>query len=183
MTEAPQRFYTLLADPPWPETGGGKIKRGAQRHYPVLPVREMEPTIRGSGLWNPESTAHFYLWVTNRFLPDGLALMSALGFRYVTNLAWVKDRAGLGQYFRGQHELLLFGVRGDGLLLRRAHTERRDLVSVLDARRGRHSEKPQSSYELIEAASPGPYVEFFARSRRPGWVSWGNDAAVQGEAT
>lgn len=27
------KYKTIYADPPWPEQGGGKIKRGADRHY------------------------------------------------------------------------------------------------------------------------------------------------------
>ena len=56
--------------------------------------------------------AHLYLWVTNSFLSDGLKVMEAWGFKYKTTITWVKDRFGLGQYFRGQTEQCLFGVKG-----------------------------------------------------------------------
>lgn len=88
-------------------------------------------------------------------------------------------RPGLGQYFRGAHELLLFGVRGQGLDPS-VCTDRRDLDTVLLAphlklnEKVRHSGKPLHFYERIEARSHGPYLEFFARSKRPGWTSWGN---------
>ena len=35
------KYKTIYADPPWPEQGGGKIKRGADRHYPLMPVKEI----------------------------------------------------------------------------------------------------------------------------------------------
>lgn len=174
-------YATILMDPPWPESGGGKIKRGADRHYPLVPCAQMLGVITLSGVWFPADDSHLYMWVTNNYLPAGLRLMGDLDFRYVTNIAWVKDRSGLGQYFRGQHELLLFGVRGDGIGLR---TERRDLSTVLDesgfveAPRGKHSAKPTCFHELIEARSPGPYLEMFARSGREGWSSWGNEASI-----
>ena len=57
-------------------------------------------------------TCHLYLWVTNNFLADGLKVMESWGFRYVTTITWVKDRIGLGQYFRGITEQCLFGVKG-----------------------------------------------------------------------
>lgn len=168
-------FATILMDPPWNERGGGKkYKRGADRHYPLLRTQEMPAVIYGSGVFNPAEHAHLYMWATNSFLPDALWLMKCLGFKYKTNVVWVKEgNIGLGQYFRGQHELLLFGVRGRGPLVR---TERRNLPSVLQAPRGRHSAKPPESHELIEARSNGPYLEMFARCQRHGWTSWGNEA-------
>jgi N6-adenosine-specific RNA methylase IME4 len=178
-------FRTILCDPPWNESGGGKIKRGADRHYPLLATRDIPRVMLSAPEWRPADDAHLYMWVTNNFLPDGLFVMSQLGFRYVTNLCWVKDRAGLGQYWRGQHELMLFGVRGAGLDVR---TERRDLTTVVDepsvygAPRGQHSAKPWLFHELIERRSQGPYLEMFARSARAGWVAWGNQAPVRAGA-
>jgi N6-adenosine-specific RNA methylase IME4 len=39
--------------------------------------------------------------------------------------------------------------------------------------RGIHSEKPAAFLDVVEQASPGPYVELFARQPRLGWDSWG----------
>lgn len=172
-------YATILADPPWMERGGGKIKRGADRHYGLLHEHQIIEAILGCSLWKPDSNAHLYLWVTNNHLPSGLRVMDALGFRYVTNAVWVKDRPGLGQYFRGQHELLLFGVRKFAPTVTTHRTERRDLRSVVHAPRDKHSAKPLSFYELIEARSDGPYLELFARSRREGWVAWGNEISSE----
>jgi N6-adenosine-specific RNA methylase IME4 len=168
-------YVTLMADPPWKESGGGKIKRGADRHYQLmatrdicaLPVREwMAPD------------AHGYIWVTNNFLEDGLGVMAAWGFRYVTTITWMKDKAGLGQYFRGITEHCLFGVRGsipyqmteDGGRLQ-------GLTGFFEAPRGEHSEKPQKMRDMIERVSPGPYLEMFARKPAPGWAVWGNESS------
>ncbi|MBN2317029.1 MAG: hypothetical protein JXM79_24090 [Sedimentisphaerales bacterium] len=30
-------------------------------------------------------------------------------------------------------------------------------------------------YEIIEACSPGPYIELFARGMKSGWEQWGNE--------
>lgn len=200
-------FSTICLDPPWNEQGGGKIKRGADRHYNLLKTKEMPEIIFDSGVFRLTEDAHMYMWVTNSFLQDGLWLMGQLGFVYKTNICWRKRRlatekelkkliemynqepfvalarlhelqdvsqAGIGQYFRGSHELLLFGVRGRGFAQR---TERRDIRSVIHAfRTPKHSQKPEESYELIEARSSGPYLEMFARSGRPGWTAWGNQA-------
>ena len=165
-------FKTILMDPPWNEVGGGRIKRGADRHYPVVKTEDMPALIYGSGMFNPAPDSHLYLWATSNHLPDALWLMRALRFEYKTNVVWTKRGApGLGQYFRMMHEHLLFGVRGKGYNVR---TESKTLRSWIHTERGRHSEKPQEAYDLIEARSVGPYLEMFARTHREGWSSWGN---------
>ena len=195
-------WQTAQADPPWKEVGAGKIKRGADRHYPLIATKDMPDVIRGSGLWTPAENAHLYMWVTNTFLPDGLWLMKELGFTYKTNVCWTKKQMGIGRYFRGKHELLLFGTRGKGWSVR---TDRNDIAGayvteddddyenyfsdgssieadhVRNKGKRKHSGKPEIFTDMIESRSKGPYVEFFARSLRPNWTSWGNDAAVQPE--
>lgn len=169
----PRDVGTVLMDPPWAEYGGGEIPRGAQRHYPLLKTDEMPAVIRSCPHWDRlADDGHLYMWVTNSFLEDGLWLMNALGYRYVTNLVWTKDRFGLGQYFRGQHELLLFGVRG-----RVVRTEGTwpTWLGQSALTRGRHSEKPEEVREMIEQASPGLWLEIFAREVRDGWIGWGNE--------
>lgn len=124
-----------------------------------------------------------YLWATNNHLAKAAALIELLGFRYITAITWVKPRFGLGQYFRGQTEHLLFAVRGKGLQV--ARKRRRSFPTVIHAPHVRgvtgktvHSAKPVEFYELIEAASRGPRAEIFARRSWPGWPSWGNEIDV-----
>ena len=165
-------YRTILMDPPWNETGGGRIKRGAARHYPLLKTPDIPQVVLQSGVWRPADHAHLYMWTTANHLPDALWLIGCLGFTYKTNVVWTKDgRPGLGQYFRMRHEHLLFAVRGKGYS---AKTDDRTLTSWLHAPRGKHSQKPQQAYDLIEARSVGPYLEMFARTQREGWSSWGN---------
>lgn len=47
---------------------------------------------------------------------------------------------------------------------------------MIQTRKREHSRKPDEQYELIEACSPGPYLELFARGERPKWSVWGNQA-------
>lgn len=175
VVKAATRFPTISMDPPWPESGGGKIKRGADRHYPLMPVKKMPAAILGSGVYLPAVNAHLYMWATSNYLMQAGWLIDQIGFRYVACVPWVKDRTGLGQYFRGRAEFLLFAVRGKGFAVR---TEARDVQGLIEAPRGAHSAKPVEAYELIERRSHGPYLELFARREvaRPGWTHWGNEA-------
>ena len=122
--------------------------------------------------------SHLYLWVPNALLMEGLKVMEAWGFTYKTNIIWYKvrkdggpDGRGVGFYFRNVTELVLFGVRGSMRTLPPGRTQ----VNLLASRKREHSRKPDEIYELVEACSPGPYLELFARFRQKGWHQWGNE--------
>ncbi len=122
--------------------------------------------------------SHLYLWVPNALLTEGLRVMKAWGFTYKSNIVWLKvrkdggpDGRGVGFYFRNVTELVLFGVRGSMRTLAPGRTQ----VNMLATRKREHSRKPDEIYDIIEACSPGPYLELFARFRRTGWAQWGNE--------
>lgn len=180
------RYPCIQADPPWMERGGGKIKRGADRHYPLMPTADiaaLAPLVKDVAA----ADAHLWLWVTDNFLPDGLRVMEAWGFRYVRTWVWVKGEVasagprkgrfelqlGLGQYGRNAHEQVLFGVRGAAMV---PPPDRRP-PSVIFGRRGQHSAKPAEAYDVIERVSDGPRLEIFARSGRAGWTALGNQTS------
>lgn len=158
-------YTTIMADPPW--TFRHRSTRGGVP-YPTLSVQQlrgMGPQIHKLAATN----AHLYLWTTHVHLPDALQVMDARGYRYIQPIQWFKEAMGLGYYFRNYTELLLFAVRGNLRLLRR------DLPDYIVERRTDHSRKPQAAYRLIEAASPGPRLELFARQRRDDWHAWGDE--------
>jgi len=169
-----KKYKTIYADPPWPEYGGGKIKRGADRHYPLMSIKEI------MALPVPEiadENCHLYLWVTNNYLPAGLEVMKAWGFKYVTIITWMKDRIGLGQYFRGLTEHCLFGVKGR-LPYKVIEGKRQQGVTGFYAPKTAHSEKPEEMRRMIEKVSYPPYIELFARKKVDGWDAWGNEIGI-----
>jgi N6-adenosine-specific RNA methylase IME4 len=177
-----RRFGTILADPPWQFTNKtGKIAPEHRRlsRYGTMTLDEIM-ALPVERLAAP--TAHLYLWCPNALLPDGLAVMKVWGFSYKSNIVWHKvrkdggsDGRGVGFYFRNVTELLLFGVRGKNA---RTLAPGRRQVNLLATRKREHSRKPDEQYELIEACSPGPFLELFARGTRKGWLTWGNQAAI-----
>jgi N6-adenosine-specific RNA methylase IME4 len=174
------RFGVILADPPWQfQNKTGKVAPGHRRlsRYATLTLSDIErlPVAEVAA-----DVAHLYLWVPNALLPEGLAVMRAWGFAYKSNLVWHKvrqdggsDGRGVGFYFRNVTELILFGVRGRNA---RTLAPGRRQVNLIASRKREHSRKPDELYPLIEACSPGPFLELFARGVRPGWTSWGNEA-------
>jgi N6-adenosine-specific RNA methylase IME4 len=165
------RFATIVIDPPWSWDDEGDADQFG-RARPTYGTMSNEELLALPVDKFADTDCHLYLWITNRSLPKGFQLLESWGFRYVTCITWVKPSFGMGNYFRGQTEHLLFGVKGSQML------KRHDVGTVLQAPRGPkgHSSKPIESYDLIESCSPGPYLELFARSQRPDWTSWGADA-------
>ncbi len=175
-----RKFSTVLADPPWQFTNRtGKMAPEHKRlsRYPTMSLQDIKD-LPVEAIVN--DTAHLYLWVPNALLPDGLAVMSHWGFTYKSNLIWYKirkdggpDRRGVGFYFRNVTEVILFGVRGKNA---RTLQPGRSQENIISTQKREHSRKPDEQYGLIEACSPGPFVELFARGPRKGWFSWGNQA-------
>jgi N6-adenosine-specific RNA methylase IME4 len=169
-------FGCTVIDPPWKERGGGKSKRGADRHYPLMSWQQTLRVVMQESPFNPAPSAHLWMWTTDNFLHDALKLVEALDFRYIRTMPWVKQKKGklqigVGQYLRGSHEICLLAVRGKAKL----PATRDRLPSVLKAPRREHSAKPTSSYKRFERLSPGPYLDIFARRARKGWTTWGNE--------
>jgi N6-adenosine-specific RNA methylase IME4 len=182
-------FRTALVDPPWQFTNRtGKVAPEHQRlrRYRTMTLDEICALPVDRIMLSP---AHLYLWCPNALLPDGLAVMGAWDFTYKANIVWHKirkdggsDGRGVGFYFRNVTELLLFGVRGPNA---RTLAPGRTQVNFLESCKREHSRKPDEQYALIEACSPGPFIELFARAREqaelfPGqqqqWTRLGDEA-------
>lgn len=157
-------YRTIVADPPW-RYGNSATRGAAEDHYETLTLEAI------CDLDIPAADdAHLYLWTTNAFLRDAFDVVDAWGFIYKTCLTWVKPQIGMGNYFRNSTEHVLFGLKG------KLPTERNDVPTSFEDRRGKHSAKPDSFLDLVETCSPGPYLEMFARRRRMGWDVWGAEA-------
>jgi N6-adenosine-specific RNA methylase IME4 len=171
---ADQCYSLLLLDPPWKT---GLSDRAPDNHYPTMMPDEIAKLPVGEiGAKNSVC----FLWTTSAILPEALACLEAWGFEYKSHCVWIKEGGfGLGVYWRNQHELLLLATRGNIL----APAVQNRPCSVITAPRGRHSEKPAASYEMIESMYPeyaDDRIELFARRARPGWAVWGNEVPRAG---
>ncbi len=175
--DTPEKFPTILADPPWRfQNRTGKMAPEHRRlhRYQTMTFAEIGALPIAS---LAADNAHLYLWVPNALLPEGLEIMHKWGFKYKTNVIWYKTRKdggpdgrGVGFYFRNVTEMLLMGIRGH---MRTLAPGRRQ-VNLIPVMKQKHSRKPDHFYDLIERCSPGPHLELFARYRRDGWEQWGD---------
>jgi N6-adenosine-specific RNA methylase IME4 len=183
-------FACVVADPPWDikmgkaRTQDGKAVSGwngtdgrrqgladeykarNELQYPTMSVAEI------AALEIPAAdNAHLYIWTVNKYIEETYAIARAWGFEPSTMLYWLKQPMGLGLggAFVPCVEPILFCRRG------KLPTKRRMDRNWWGWPRGRHSAKPEEFQTIVEQVSPGPYLEMFARRKRHGWTSWGNE--------
>ena len=182
-------YSTIVADPPWKYTNtrgtqtrsiAGRKAITAEHNYSTMTNDEIAALPVGD---LAAKDAHLYLWVTNPCMfghqnrqraTSPIDMVEGWGFTYITLLTWVKAGApGLGFYFRGQTEHVIFATKGKAPIpasLRESN--------VINAPRRGHSQKPDAFMDLVERVSPGPYLELFCRTPRFGWDSWGKGYEV-----
>lgn len=164
----------VVADPPWrfgdSLPGAG---RGAVKHYPTLPARDIEALV----LPPVASDALLFLWRVASMQEEALRVCRAWGFRPVSEIVWAKTNAsgrpriGMGRYVRCAHETCIIATRGSGISL----IESKSVPSWFTATRGKHSAKPAAFFSMVEQLARGPYLELFAREPRAGWTTIGNE--------
>jgi N6-adenosine-specific RNA methylase IME4 len=170
------KFNVLVMDCPWQYTNqrtGNTLTSGASQQYQTLSMNELmdlKPYIDQV----TKQDAIIYLWVTNPFLKEGLSLLDHYGFEYKTMLTWVKSNSvGLGYWYRGNTEHILFGTKGN------VKPFRCQEINVFHAPIKGHSVKPVKSYEMIDEATKNipdrRILELFARRYKQGWTTIGYD--------
>ena len=163
-------YRCIVIDPPWPMQ---KIEReerpmqGRTLDYPIMSLDDIA-ALPIPDLADPAG-CHIYLWVTHKYLPDGLRLFETWGVRYQCVLTWVKPTGITPYSWMYNTEHVLFGRIGSLQL------ERLGLKLAFEAPVIRHSEKPAVFYERVITASPGPRLEMFARQAREGFAVWGDE--------
>jgi N6-adenosine-specific RNA methylase IME4 len=181
------RYRTIVADPPWDVQAGPKhfqarkpTRADAGSHDPRYTPRSRPlaydsmtlDAIKGLPVADlAEPNAHLYLWTINAFVEDAYDVARAWGFKPSTLLTWCKAPRGigLGGAYALATEHVLFCRRGSLKALTRVDT------NWWKWTRTAHSVKPEAFQDIVESVSPGPYLELFARRKRLGWDSWGNE--------
>lgn len=173
----PSRRYAILyADPPWRyDFAETAESRQVENQYGTMSLEAIK------ALPVPAAAdCVLFMWATSPKLPEAVDVVRAWGFGYKTCAVWVKDKIGMGYYFRQQHELLFVAVRGEPPVPLPALRP----SSVITGERGTHSAKPSVVYDLIETMYPEydrsddhtEFCELFQREPRKGWDGWGNEA-------
>jgi N6-adenosine-specific RNA methylase IME4 len=171
-------FPLFYVDPPWKfEIYSDKgLERTPDQHYPTLSDEEIinfkigKKTIPQIA----DRQAAMFMWCTSSNLHRALAVMQAWGFEFKTSAVWDKEKSGLGLVFRNQHEVLLYGTKGD------MPGPQYQPSSVFRYPVGEHSAKPPQVRAAIEKMYPDfdakLRLELFARGEVKGWMTYGLEA-------
>lgn len=163
------KYKTIMCDCPWDINQRGRYSsRSAESHYELMPLDRIK-AMPVADLC--EENSHLYLWIPNGLLQEGLDVIKAWGFTFRSPIYWIKPRLGLGNYVRNASETLLFATRGKAPV--KFHAQ----PNWVFAPQQEHSHKPEEQFAIIERLSDGPYLELFARRKRLGWDSWGNEVS------
>ena len=167
------KYGVIYVDPPWPYPAHLDIKKlygVAQQHYNLMSIKDI-CNLKVGKLAADNSV--LFIWVATNFLEDSFKVINSWGFKYKSQMVWVKMPLSLpsvGYYVRSHHELLLIATKGSYLPKTKEYVK-----SVIEANRLKHSQKPDIFYKIIEKLYPDDkYIELFARRKRDGWQSWGD---------
>ncbi len=178
-------YRIFYADNPWKYVGLNKCDEHghAERHYDCLDDVQLCNYRPGNGSRlvrdMADENAVLFLWVPSPMLKRCFAIIDAWGFEYKASFVWDKVKHMMGHYNSVRHELLLICTRGS---CKPDIPKLIDSVQVIE-RRGKHSQKPEEFYSIIEGMyDHGRKLELFARSRCEGWDADGNELVAKGSA-
>jgi N6-adenosine-specific RNA methylase IME4 len=166
------QFGTIYADPPWRLSTGGVRRKLRYDSMDLDEIKALGERIQDICL--PD--AHLWLWSTNPHLPEAFEVVKAWGFTYKSLRTWDKGRIGLGWWLRSASEHLIFAVRSN-----RMRVQPGAYSTIFKGTYRGHSVKPAEAIECIEALSPPPRIELFARETRPDWTSLISDKPPVGD--
>ena len=167
--EGPPVYGVILADVPWRYERRLSKSRDIENNYDSMPTADLAEIPVGD---IAAMDCILFFWSPPSKVAEACAIIAAWGFDVRTCMCWDKMSVGPGIWVRQQFELLIIAVKGTP----GAPLEADRPASVVSLPRGEHSEKPEVFYEIIERCYPvASKVELFARKRRPGWRSLGNE--------
>lgn len=169
--ELPNKKYAVVyADPPWRYDYAQSDSRAIENKYPTMSLQEICELEVSELCSDP---AILFMWTTTAKLAESFEVVEAWGFTYRSSMIWVKDKIGMGYWVRNKHEILLICTRGNMPVPEAS----KNIASVIEAKRGEHSAKPEVFRETIERMFPTlPKIELFCREPKDGWESWGKEA-------
>ena len=162
-----KKYQVIYADPPWRYSFSKSKSRKIENQYPTMTLDNICKMEIPS-----DDNAVLFMWATAPKLQEALKVMESWGFKYKTHAIWDKEIIGMGYWFRGQHELLMVGVKGKFSPPMSSHR----ISSIISEKRARHSKKPNKVRDYIASWYPkANRIELFARTASEGWDVFGNE--------
>jgi N6-adenosine-specific RNA methylase IME4 len=190
MIEFPDKRYNIIyADPPWTfktYSQKGKEKKSAELHYDCMSIEDIY-SLPIQDIC--EENCCLFLWATNPLLQEGLNTIKEWGFTYKTvAFSWYKKNKiadsffwGLGYWTRANVELCLLATKGKPTRISKGVHQVIDDEDYYDTEQffsviREHSQKPDIvANRIVQLCGDIPRIELFARDKKDGWDSWGNE--------
>lgn len=173
-----KKYNIIYADPPWKfnnKNTGGSMKSGADAQYKTMSISDIKKLPIND---IAADDCVLIMWWVGSQPQEAIDLVKAWGFtiKNMNGFVWVKLTKkllaffGMGFWTRAGSESAIIAVKGKPKPLNKnIRAVRHEVV-------GRHSEKPIAFMgDIVELCGDLPRVELFARSKAPGWDSWGNE--------
>lgn len=180
-----KRYELIVSDPPWKQSKGGKKSvrqnsSGTQLDYPVCSLDEIKEHLKVADTLTADNTVLF-LWTIDKYLFEAEEMAKELGYKLHARMIWNKV-TGIPAAFtvRYGHEYLLYMYKGK--LTPVAANERGKIHTVFTEQVKKHSQKPETSFEIINRLYPDlKKLEMYARTERDGYDCWGNEVVPSSE--
>lgn len=174
-------YDVVLADPPWSYYGQQDKWGAAAKFYPTMTDEDLLSFPLENWL-NPRGVA--FIWATSPRLDFAMDLIKARGLHYRgVAFVWVKTKKdGTPVGAQGVRPSIVKPTTELVLAASKIKTGRpmplasESIVQTVLAPKQEHSRKPDAVQDRIDLLYPtATKVELFARRRRDGWDSWGNE--------
>lgn len=179
LIDAENTYDIVYSDPPWQQSKGNarkcRPKQGKSLDYPTMTIEDIF-AIQKPFFDKCSDKHNIFLWSIDKYLHTAEKEMEKLGYKLHARFVWDKGN-GIAPAFtvRFAHEYLLWFYR-PGKMLMPCKECRGKYTTVLREPSTYHSHKPDCAYKMIEDMFPeANKIELFARNRRSGWISWGNE--------
>ena len=184
-----KKYNIIYADPAWhfgnrlrngtPESNGTKnvIHRELSETYNTMSIKDI-CDLKVNEIADKDCV--LFMWTTDAHLEEAIKVVNAWGFKYKTiGFTWLKkEKSGKQSCYVGFWtlkcgEICLLATKGS----MNKYLKKRNVRQLVEAIRGKHSEKPQVVRDrIIEMfGNEIPKIELFARIKPNGWDVWGNE--------
>ena len=179
------KYSVIYCDPAWKFSNkktGGSMSSSAQDQYRVTSLDDMKK-LPVSEL--AENDCALIMWWVGSMPQEAIDLCKSWGFKLknMNGIVWRKLTVkglpffGMGFTTRAGSESCIVAYRGKQSKL----VKNRSVRAVIEARVGKHSEKPQEVRDAIKKiyGNEVKMIELFSRKHVEGWDVWGDQADEQ----
>ena len=166
------KYKTIVIDPPWPIEPMILKKYQLSVPYETMTMRQIQ---RLPIEELADEDCGLFLWTTHTFLPYAFKLIEDWGFKYYCLLTWDKVSGLSHQGIFRVTEFVVYAYKGKMNIKQKG----KYIPALFKEPKAKHSTKPRVFDGLIRSCTPEPRLDMFARKKKEGFDSYGNDPKLE----